>query len=120
MATDEPSRVLIVDDNRSAADTLATLARLLGHDVRVAYSGTAAIDAAQLFRPDLILLDLVMPGLDGFAVARILRRKRVAARIVALTAFTQPAFIETAEELGFDGVVAKPATADQLAGLLLH
>jgi CheY-like chemotaxis protein len=115
-----PSRVLIVDDNHNAADTLATLVRLLGHNVIAAYDGPSAVELALIFKPDVILLDLVMPDVDGFAVARILRKLQLPARIIALTAFTQPTFIQTAESAGFDIVVAKPATADQLVSLLMH
>jgi CheY-like chemotaxis protein len=120
MTDDHSRRVLIVDDNRSAADTLATLVRLLGHYATVAYDGQTGVEMALFFRPQLILCDLVMPDFDGFAVARTLREMGVDAQIVALTAFTQPAFIETAEASGFDKVLSKPATADQLASLLLH
>lgn len=115
-----PSRVLIIDDNRTAADTLATLIRLLGHEVMTAYDGITGVQAALAFRPELILLDLVMPNIDGFAVARALRSLSLNARIVALTAFTQPAFLEVADEVGFDSILSKPATADQLAKLLTH
>ncbi len=112
-----PSRVLIVDDNKNAADTLVTLVQLLGHTAVAAYDGVSAVDVAQTFRPDVILLDLVMPGVDGFVVARFLRSLGLQAKIIALTAFTQAAFMDTVEEAGFDSVVAKPATAEQLIGL---
>ncbi len=115
-----PRRVLIVDDNQNAADSLVTLVRLLGHNAAAAYDGVSAVEIAQIFRPDVIFLDLVMPGVDGFAVAKLLRKIDTRARIIALTAFTQPAFIETAEESGFDAILAKPATADQLISVLVH
>lgn len=120
MSDAAPRRVLIIDDNRSAAETLATLIRLLGHEVITAYDGVAGVQAALAFRPELILLDLVMPNVDGFAVARALRNLSMNARIVALTAFTQPAFLEVADNAGFDSVVPKPATAEQLTKLLTH
>ena len=120
MADGTPTRVLIVDDNRVAAETLATLIRLLGHEVTTAYDGVTGVQTALSFRPELILLDLVMPEVDGFAVARALRSLMLPARIVALTAFTQPAFMEAADDVGFDSIVAKPATAEQLTKLLMH
>jgi CheY-like chemotaxis protein len=120
MSAPPPSRVLVVDDNKNAADTLATLVRLLGHNAIAAYDGISALEIAQIFKPDVILLDLVMPDVDGFAVARLVRKLRLPAKIIALTAFTQPAFLETADVSGFDSVVAKPATADQLISLLMH
>src|SRR5687768_14280197 len=66
-------RVLVVDDNQDGADSLARLLRLAGHHVEVAYSGQKALQAAQLYQPEVILLDLVMPHIDGCSVAMALR-----------------------------------------------
>src|SRR5438046_8649381 len=69
-----PLRVLAVDDNHDAADSLAILLRLLGHEVRTAYDGAQALAAAREFRPEVALLDLGLPGLDGLEMARLLCR----------------------------------------------
>src|SRR5262249_54507348 len=74
--TEQPSkrRVLAVDDNRDAADSLGTLLVLLGHEVKIAYDGACALAAARVFRPDVCIVDLVMPGMDGFELALALRK----------------------------------------------
>lgn len=69
----QPLRILVVDDNRDAASSLAILLRLWGHDARVAYDGLEALKLAQEFRPQVITLDIQMPGMHGGEVARILR-----------------------------------------------
>src|SRR5262249_59015190 len=66
--------ILVVDDNVDAAETMATLLKLDGHDVRVAHDGLAAVESALAFRPQAVLLDIGLPGLDGYEVARRLRR----------------------------------------------
>ncbi len=75
-----PRRILVVDDNRDAADMLATFLRLMGHDVRTAYDGVEGVEAAELFRPDAILLDIGMPRLNGEDVCRHIRSMRVGSR----------------------------------------
>ena len=111
----------MVDDDHDVRAALVDALTFAGYEVDVAASGDEALRALEEGdRPSLILLDLVMPEFDGFAVARVLRKLHVPAKIIALTAFTQPTFIETAEASGFDSVVAKPATADQLGSLLRH
>ena len=72
-ATQTPTRILIVDDNGDSADSLARLLRMSGHEVRVAYDGPSGLDAAQKFLPDVVLLDIGLPGMDGYAVAQRLR-----------------------------------------------
>src|SRR5688572_8078488 len=67
-------RILLVDDNRDAADSLALLLGLEGHDVRVAYAGRPAIEVAHEFRPEIAVLDLGLPDLSGYDVARLLRQ----------------------------------------------
>ena len=69
------NRLLVVDDNQDAADSLAMLLRLQGHDVRVAHSGQAALEMTKAYRPDLVFLDIGMPGMDGYEVARRLRQR---------------------------------------------
>ncbi len=115
-----PHRVLVVDDNRDIANSVASLLRLLGHTVLAAYDGRTALVAARDFTPDTVLLDLMMPDMDGFEVARKLREMEAlkAVKIVALTGFSQPAYIEATEAAGFDLHLTKPATAQELLGAL--
>ena len=68
-----PRRVLVVDDNRDAADSLAILLRMKGHEVRTAHDGVAAVGEVERFRPDVVLLDLGLPGLNGYEVAERIR-----------------------------------------------
>jgi PAS domain S-box-containing protein len=103
-------RILVVDDNRDAAESLAIWLRLLGHDVRVAYNGPAALDEAAAFCPHLVLLDLGMDGMDGFEVARRLRARPGAEglRLAALTGWGQQDDHRRTREAGFDHHLVKP------------
>ena len=115
-----PHRVLVVDDNQEAANLVAKLLRLLGQTAMPAYDGPSALHFASEFKPDIVFLDLVMPNMDGFTVARRLRELHGLnpPKIVALTAFGQPAFLEAALAAGFDGHITKPASAEELAKAL--
>src|ERR1043166_10175562 len=98
------SRVLVVDDNRTIAQTVATLIRLLGHYCTCADDGPTAVAMAEDYRPDVILLDLRMPEMNGFDVIRALRNAGCQAKIVAMTGFGLSSFEEKAEEAGFDAL----------------
>ena len=113
-------RLLIVDDNRDAADSLALLLGLEGHEVRVAYAGRPAIEVAHEFKPELAILDLGLPDLSGYDVARLLRQDPALARIelIALTGWGQEEHRKRALEAGFDHHVTKSVDLDQLARLL--
>jgi PAS domain S-box-containing protein len=112
-------RVLVVDDHADAADSLAVLLRMEGHDVRVARNGPAAVEAAQADPPDVVLLDLGMPGMDGFEVARRLRQGPAAKTfIAALTGWGQEEDRRRTREAGFDHHLVKPADPDDLRELL--
>jgi CheY-like chemotaxis protein len=115
-----PLRVLIVDDNADAASSLAFLTRSWGHDVRVAHDGLAALAAAADFRPDAILLDIGLPKLDGFAVARHLRSLPDFARtfIVATSGYGRDKDRRRAAEVGFDLYLVKPYNPWRLEELL--
>ena len=104
-------RMLVVDDNPDAANTLAWLLRHLGHDVRVVQSGTSAIAAAARLRPDFVFLDLVLPDMDGFQVAQALKRDPTlhATHIVAVTGHGAHEYRERAREAGIDLYILKPA-----------
>ncbi|HEX7446528.1 MAG TPA: ATP-binding protein, partial [Pirellulales bacterium] len=113
-------KVLVVDDNPDSADTLALVLRLAGQDVRTAYDGAAALAAAEEFRPDLVLLDIGMPGMDGYQVAQRLRkdldfRDQV---LVALTGWGQDEDRRRSEEAGFDRHLVKPIETKVLMELL--
>src|SRR5688572_32368062 len=96
-------KVLVVDDNAPAADSLAKLLRLLGHESRAAYDGEKAVSIAANWQPDLVILDLVMPELDGFEVLSQLRSqpKTTGAKFVALTGIG-PTLKDMAKYAGFD------------------
>lgn len=103
-------RALVVDDNRDAADSLATLVSALGVTTRCAYDGVSALREADGFRPDVVFLDIGMPDIDGYAVARELRRRPGGERLLvaAVTGWGQPADRTRAREAGFDRHFVKP------------
>lgn len=119
-AGDSVLRVLCVDDNRDAADTLGVLLELVGFEVRVCYDGLSALGLADEFRPDAVILDLTMPGMDGVEVGRRLR-ERPWARTLPLVAVTalggDEARLRTAQA-GFDLHLTKPVEPDRLATVL--
>ena len=113
-------RVLVADDNRDAADSLQRVLALYGHEVRVAYDGAAALELGQKFRPRVAVLDIGMPGADGYEVARSFRRKLgPEVKLVALTGWGQEADRRRAMEAGFDHHLTKPVDPGALNDLLL-
>jgi signal transduction histidine kinase/ActR/RegA family two-component response regulator len=115
-------RILIADDNRDAAESLAMLLEMAGHEVRIANLGRAAISQAQIFRPDAALLDIGMPDISGYEVAEALRRESWAEKImlVALTGWGQDSDRRRALEAGFDHHLIKPVDPDKLAALIAN
>ncbi len=113
-------RVLVVDDNRDAALSLAMLLRLLCHDVQTAHDGHAALQLLKGSVPDLVLLDIGMPGLDGYEVASRIRETPGLSNVVlaALTGWGQPEDRRRSAEAGFDHHLIKPVEADILGDLL--
>ena len=113
-------RVLVIEDNRDAADSLVVLLRLFGFDVRVAYSGSDGIAAAQADPPDVILCDLGLPGLDGFAVAAALRPDPLTARVtmIAVSGHGSDADRHRSAEAGFVRHVLKPVEPDEVRSIL--
>jgi PAS domain S-box-containing protein len=113
-------RILIVDDNPDAADTLALLLRLGGQEVEVAYDGPTGLARAREFQPAVILLDIGMPGMDGYEVARRLRREPAlgATVLVALTGWGQEEDRRRGREAGFDHHLVKPVEPRTLQNLL--
>ncbi|MGQ0750957.1 MAG: hybrid sensor histidine kinase/response regulator [Betaproteobacteria bacterium] len=113
-------RVLVVDDNADAANTLCTILELFGHTVRCVYDGTSALATAESFRPDVILLDIGLPGMDGYEVARLIRAHPGlrTTKLIAVTGYGQNADRARSLEAGFDHHLTKPVDADKLHQLL--
>jgi PAS domain S-box-containing protein len=113
-------RVLVVDDNHDAANSLAMLLQYLGADVDVAHSGSEALERFDVYAPAVVLLDIGMPGMDGYEVARAIRAREAGRRVplVALTGWGQEEDRRRARAAGFDHHLVKPADIDALQGLL--
>ena len=113
-------KVLVVDDNADLVDMLAAVVANLGHDVRKALDGRTALSAATVYRPDVVLLDLGLPVMNGIEVARELRRSPNGGglRLVALTGWGQPEDRRQTGEAGFDEHLTKPTDPKTLAALL--
>jgi signal transduction histidine kinase len=114
-----PVRVLVADDNRDAADSLQRILAMYGHEVRVAYDGQTALELGKEFRPRVAVLDIAMPGSDGYDVARAIRGQQgTDVTLVALTGWGQDADRRRAIESGFDYHLVKPIDPDELNELL--
>lgn len=111
-------RILIIDDHCDSAESLAALLRLDGHEVSTLLEGTQALQMAETFRPDVVILDVGLPGIDGFEVARRLRTAGCTARLVAFTGYGEPEHRARAKEAGFDDHLLKPVDPMSLAYLL--
>ena len=113
-------RVLCVDDNHDAADTLGVLLELVGFEARVCYDGPSALALADLVRPDAVILDLTMPGMDGVEVGRQLRQQTWARNLpmVALTSLGGEDARRRTAEAGFDLHLTKPVDPERLAAVL--
>jgi PAS domain S-box-containing protein len=107
-------RVLIVDDNRDAADSIGLLLGMSGHECDVAYDGRQALEAWRNFRPDVVLLDIGLPGLDGYQVIRSLRESGYRGRAIAVSGYGQPEDRVKATAAGFDAHLVKPVDAQTL------
>ena len=113
-------RVLVVDDDRDGADTLGLLVEELGNQVHVTYGGMSALDVATVFRPDLMLIDLAMPDMDGCRLVTQFRQIPTFAqtKIVAVTGYTDKGHESLARKAGFDKVLLKPAALAELRAVL--
>lgn len=116
----EPVRVLVVDDNRDAAESLAFLLSLEGYTVDVAYDGVTALSEAAKFQPQVVVLDIGMPVMDGYQIARKLRagESTRSMTIIALTGYGQPDDREQASAAGFDDHLTKPVDTELLIEIL--
>jgi len=111
--------VLVVDDYPDNAESMAMLLRLDGHEVAVALNGLAALQAAQFHQPDVVLLDIAMPGMDGYQVARKLRGIfGESLLLIAITAFGSDEARKSSEEVGFDLHLVKPVEPHEIESLL--
>jgi signal transduction histidine kinase len=111
-------RVLVVDDNRDAADALSLLLQTQGHEVQTAYDGEQALRMAPQFDADLVLLDIGLPQMNGLEVARQLRSRGIGARLVALSGYGQPDDLRRSREAGFDEHLVKPVDFARVAQVL--
>jgi CheY-like chemotaxis protein len=113
-------RVLVVEDNQDSADMLQMLLGLFGHEVRVACTGPAGVQAAGEWGPDVVVCDIGLPGLDGYGVAGELRRNPATAkaRLIAVTGYGQEEDRRRARQAGFDHHLTKPVNPDALLELL--
>jgi signal transduction histidine kinase len=113
-------RVLVVDDNVDSASSMATLLDIVGHEVREAHDGQEAIELTRVFQPDVVLMDIGMPVMDGLEAARRIRKLPLAKQptMVALTGWGQSADRERSKEAGFDHHLVKPVDLNVLKELL--
>ena len=111
-------RILVIDDNADIRDSLRALLELWGHDVHEAADGVAGTDAALQLQPDIALIDIGLPCLDGYEVARRLKAAKVKARLVALTGYGMDEDKQRAQAAGFDLHVLKPLSAERLQAVI--
>jgi PAS domain S-box-containing protein len=115
-------RVLLVDDSVDAASAMSLLLETLGHEVRVAHDGFAALDAASGFAPEVVILDIGLPGMDGFQIARAMREREdtVGALLIALTGYGQASDRLRSHEAGFDHHFVKPVSFDDIERVIIE
>ena len=115
-------RILVVDDSVDSADSLSMLLQINGHDTRTAFDGVEAVECAGEFRPQVILLDIGLPGMDGYEVARRLRSDPAPAQsgviLIAITGYGRDSDIALAREAGFDAHLVKPLDFEELERLV--
>jgi DNA-binding response OmpR family regulator len=113
-------RILVVDDNRDATESLTMLLQITGHETRSAFDGADALELASRFRPDVVLLDIGLPGLNGYDVARRIREQPWGRNtvLVALTGWGQEEDRRKSSEAGFDAHLVKPVDHGQLMAML--
>jgi CheY-like chemotaxis protein len=121
LAAPQPCRILLVDDNEDAAAGTASLLRQMGHEVAVAHDAAQALAAARVQPPELAILDIGLPDMDGYALAALLRSQHdqhdlsgKPLRLVALSGYGQQADVERAARAGFDLHLTKPAALEDL------
>jgi CheY-like chemotaxis protein len=115
-----PRRLLVVDDDVDTIRTITTLLQNLGHEVVAAHDGHAALEVARALRPDIILLDLGLPGVDGYRVAEILRRegRLGATRLIVISGYGQVEDRKRSQDAGFDYHFVKPVNFEELISVI--
>ena len=112
----------MVDDNVSSAQSLALILKLDGHDVQIAHDGTVALDAVHRFRPDAVLMDIGLPGIDGFEVALRLKQqpdlRQSIKLLAAITGYAEEEARQRSREVGFDHHLVKPVDPEIVLALL--
>ena len=113
-------RILIVDDNADAADSLGVLLGIWGHEVKIAHDGVAALELARAFGPELVFLDIGMPDMNGYEVARRLRQEAglASAKTIALSGYGAERDRLRSKEAGFDLHLVKPVDPQSLSGVI--
>jgi CheY-like chemotaxis protein len=116
----EKTRVLVVDDNIDAAETLGEAIRMFGHEVEVVHDGGSALEVARRFQPAIVFLDIGLPGMDGYEVARRLRSTGTesALVLVAVTGFGQGSDRDRSRAAGFDHHLVKPVDLETVVSVL--
>jgi CheY-like chemotaxis protein len=122
VTNDFPRRILVVDDNQDSAESLAILLRIHGHDVRSAFDGFQALQDGGSFHPEVVILDLGMPTMNGFEVARAIRLENWGKQIllVALTGWGREEDRRRVREAGFDAHLTKPLSYNELKKLVIE
>jgi two-component system, chemotaxis family, CheB/CheR fusion protein len=122
LASNDRHRILIVEDDEDVAETMGALLAIDGHTVSTASQGTVALDMLRSFEPDVVLLDLGLPGLDGYQVARRIRMETLKKNIViiALSGYGEREHRRRSKEAGCDGHLVKPVQPDVLRKLLAN
>ncbi len=120
LRTGQASRVLVVDDNKDAADMLVMMLQMFGHEVKAAYSGQAALETAVEYQPDFVLLDIGLPDMNGYEVAQHLRQQQQTKNVslFAMTGYGQDSDRQRSEEAGMDLHLVKPVDPRKLQDLL--
>jgi CheY-like chemotaxis protein len=113
-------RVVVVDDDADSAAMMSALLRLSGHDVAIAHDGFEALATIERFAPEVVVLDIGMPGMDGCELARRLRAAPGGSRLllIAQTGYTQPEHVAATREAGFDYHLTKPVDHDVVRDLI--
>src|SRR4051794_16220009 len=120
MATKSPLRIVVVDDSRDTTDSLTMLLQMIGHECLGCYAGDKGVEIACAFRPDVMLVDLAMPGFDGYRMARQIREHEGCkdTLLVAVTGYADESHRQLAMEAGFDHYLVKPINLAELHELL--
>jgi CheY-like chemotaxis protein len=114
-----PLRILVVDDNRDSADSMAIFLEIKGHEVRTAHDGLTAVEEAEAFQPGVVILDIGLPKLNGYEAAQRIRGRRGDnVLLIALTGWGQEEDRRRSREAGFDHHLTKPVSLDKLNKLL--